>query len=697
MSTAARVLGAPIDRVDGSLKVTGAARYAYEHRVDGVLYAVGVQSTIARGRIVSVDATAAEALDGVVGVLWHENAPRLQTDDAELAVLQSAAVAFSGQFVAVVVAGTAEVARHAAALVEVRYEEESHDVLLSAERDDLKAPPDDSADSDAGDVEAGRAQASVVVERTYTTPAEHNNPIEAHATIAIWEDSDRLTLYDANQGPHKIGDDVADAFGLEGEQVRVISPYVGGAFGSKLFTHGHVVLTALAAKALRRPVKLELTRAQMFSVVGYRTPTIQRVCLAAGDDGRLTAVEHDVVLQVSTIKDLTEDLAARPTRMMYACPNRRTTHRMARLDVPPPTIMRAPGEAQGSFALESAMDELAIACGIDPVQLRIRNEPEKDPDSDLPFSSRGLVECLRRGAERFGWQPREGAAPHGWRDGRWLVGTGVAASAYPAGRGNATATIRALDGGRYRVQIDASDIGTGAWTVLTQIAADALEVAIDAVILEIGDTRLPRARPAGGSQGTASWGTAIVHAARKLRAEGASEATADAGENPYAEQYAMYAHGAQFAEVRVDADTGEIRVPRMTGVFAVGRVLSAKTARSQLLGAMAWGVSMALLEESIVDPRYGDFVNADLAEYHLAVNADIGELDATWIDEDDPYVNPLGAKGVGEIGIVGAAAAVANAVYDATGVRVRDLPVTLEKVLGLCTDTPPRSCAAPER
>jgi xanthine dehydrogenase YagR molybdenum-binding subunit len=295
---------------------------------------------------------------------------------------------------------------------------------------------------------------------------------------------------------------------------------------------------------------------------------------------------------------------------------------------------------------------------------------------------------LRRGAERFGWQPREGAAPRGRRDGRWLVGTGVAASAYPAGRGKATATIRALDGGRYRVQIDASDIGTGAWTVLTQIAADALEVAIDDVILEIGDTRLPRARPAGGSQGTASWGTAIVHAARKLRADGASEATADAGENPYAEQYAMYAHGAQFAEVRVDADTGEIRVPRMTGVFAVGRVLSAKTARSQLLGGMAWGVSMALLEQSIVDPRYGDFVNADLAEYHVA---DIGELDATWIDEDDPYVNPMGAKGAVEIGIVGAAAAVVNAVYDATGVRVRDLPVTLEKVLGMCWDAPPPS------
>jgi xanthine dehydrogenase YagR molybdenum-binding subunit len=680
VSIAQRVVGAAIDRVDGPLKVTGAARYAYEHPVEDVAYAAGVQSTIAKGRIASVDASAALALDGVIGVLCHENAPRLQTGDAELAVLQSDAVAFRGQFVAVVVAGTPEVARHAAALVEVRYVQEQHDVVLRADRSDLDVPPDDDADSDDGDVEAGRAQAGVMVDHTYTTPAEHNNPIEPHATIAIWEGSDRLTLYDANQGPHSISDDVAEAFGLDGEQVRVISPYVGGAFGSKNFTHAHVVLAAMAAQAVQRPVKLELTRHQMFSVVGYRTPTIQRVCLAAGADGRLTAIEHDVVLQVSTLSDVTEDLAAKPTRMMYACPNRRTSHRMARLDVPPPTIMRAPGEAQGSFALESAMDELAIACGIDPIDLRVRNEPDIDPDSGLPFSSRGLVECLEQGAERFGWQSRD-VAPRGRRYGRWLVGTGVAASAYPAGRGQATARIRAAGDGRYRVQIDASDIGTGAWTVLTQIAADALEVGIEDVLLEIGDSALPRARAAGGSMGTASWGTAIVHAARKLREDGASEATADAGDNPYAQRYAMYAHGAQFAEVRVDADTGEVRVPRMVGVFAVGRVLNAKTTRSQLLGGMTWGLSMALLEESVLDARYGDYANADLAEYHVAVNADVGEIDVAWIDEDDPYVSPMGAKGVGEIGIVGAAAAIANAVHHATGVRVRDLPITLDKLL----------------
>lgn len=680
MSRAQSVLGAPVDRIDGPLKVTGAARYAYEHPVENVAYAAGVLSTIAKGRVVAVDATAALALDGVIDVLWHENAPRVHTDDAELAVLQSGAVAFRGQFVAVVVAGTAEIARHATALVDVRYAAQPHDVVLRADRGDLRPPPDDGADTDDGDVDAGRAQASVIVERTYTTPTEHNNPIEAHATIAIWEGSDRLTLYDANQGPHSISDDVADAFGLEGEQVRVISHHVGGAFGSKNFTHGHVVLTALAAKAVQRPVKLELTRHEMFSLAGYRTPTIQRVCLAADADGLLTALEHDVVLQVSALTDSTEDLAAGPTRMMYAGPNRRTSHRIARLDLPPPTIMRAPGQAQGSFALESAMDELAIECGIDPVDLRLRNEPGTDPGSGLPFSGRGLVQCLTEGAERFGWRPRA-SAPHGRRDGRWLVGTGVAASAYPAGRTDATATIRAESGGRYRVQIDACDIGTGAWTVLAQIAAEALEVDIGDVILEIGDSALPRAQPAGGSRGTTSWGTAIVQAARKLREEDASEATADAGDNPYAAQYAMYTHGAQFAEVRVDTDTGEVRVPRMVGVFAVGRVLNAKTARSQLVGGMAWGLSMALLEESVLDPRYGDYANADLAEYLIAVNADVGEIDVSWIGEHDPYVSPMGAKGVGEIGIVGTAAAIANAVHDATGVRVRDLPITPDKLL----------------
>jgi xanthine dehydrogenase YagR molybdenum-binding subunit len=689
-----RAIGAPLDRIDGPQKVTGAATYAYEHPVEGVAYAFPVQSTIAKGRIVSIDASAARALPGVITVLSHENAPRLASlDDAELAVFQSDAIAYHGQFVAVVVAETLEIARHAAGLVMVRSEERPHDVVLRADRTDLYKPPTVNAgyetDTESGNVEAALAHASVSLDHTYTTPTEHNQPLEPHATVATWSDAG-VTLYDANQGAHRIRDDVARAFGLPSEHVRVISPYVGGGFGSKAFTHAHVILTVLAALASGRPVKFALTREQMFAVVGYRTPTIQRIRLGADRAGRLRAIAHDVVEQTSTINKFAEQTAV-ATRMMYAAPNRRTTHRLAWLDVPPPTIMRAPGECPGMFALESAMDELAIACGLDPIEIRRRNEPVIDPDTGRPFSSRGLVACLREGAQRFGWQPRD-PRPRSRFDGRWCVGTGVASSTYPTRRRASTALVRVNRHGHYRVLIDASDIGTGTWTALTQIAADALEAPLDDVHVEIGDSRLPRAPIAGGSLGIASWGTAIVDAARRLRARlhdeyggvvpaAGLEATGDVGENPEARRFAMHAFGAQFAEVRVDVDTGEVRVPRLLGVFAVGRIINAKTARSQLLGGMTMGLSMALHEQSILDPRFGDFVTHDFAEYHIATNADVGTVDVAWIDEDDPYVNPMGAKGIGEIGIVGTAAAIANAVYHATGRRVRDLPITLDKLL----------------
>jgi xanthine dehydrogenase YagR molybdenum-binding subunit len=694
MNRAIRAIGAPLDRIDGPKKVTGTATYSFEYPVEGVTYAFPVQSTIAKGRIVSIDASAARALPGVVTLLSHENAPRLAAlNNAELAVFQSDAIVYHGQFVAVVVAETLEIARQAAGLVIVRYEEQPHDVELRADRADLYKPekvnPSYETDTDSGNVEAALAQASVSLDHIYTTPAYHNNPLEPHVTVAIWSD-DGVTLYDANQGAHRIRDDVAQAFRLQPERLRVISPYVGGAFGSKAFTHPHVILTVMAARVAGRPVKFALTRQQMFAVVGYRTPTIQRIRLGADNDGRLTAIAHDVVEQTSTIHEFAEQTAV-ATRMMYAAPNRRTTHRLARLDVPTPTIMRAPGECPGMFALESAMDEMAIACGLDPIEFRTRNEPEIDPESGHPFSSRGLVACLQEGAQRFGWQQRD-PRPGMRADGRWLTGTGVAASTYPARRRPSTALVRVSSQGHYSVLIDASDIGTGAWTVLTQIAADALEVPLDHVHLEIGDSRLPRAQIAGGSMGTTSWGSAIVEAARNLRvrlhdeydgvvpAEGL-EATGEVGENPEAQRFAMHAYGAQFAEVRVNIDTGEIRIPRLLGVFAVGRIMNAKTARSQLLGGMTMGLSMVLHEESVLDPRFGDYVNHDFAEYHIATNADVGTVDVTWIDEDDPHVSPMGAKGIGEVGIVGTAAAIANAVYHATSIRIRDLPITLDKLL----------------
>ncbi len=694
MQLVTRAIGAPLDRIDGAQKVTGAARYAYEYPVEGVTYVFPVQSTIAKGRVVSIDASAARALPGVIDVLSHENAPRLAPlDDAELAVFQSDAVAYHGQFVAAVVAGTSEIARQAASLVVVRYEEQPHDVELRADRGDLSTPErlsnGDETDTESGDVETALASSPISLDHTYTTPAEHNNPLEPHATIAIWSD-EGVTLYDANQGAHSIRDTVASAFSLPPERVRVIAPYVGGGFGSKGFPHPHVILAVMAAQVTKRPVKLALTRQQMFALVGYRTPTIQRMRLGAGGDGQLTAIAHDVVEQTATIQEFVEQTAV-PTRVMYAAPNRRTTHRLARLDVPVPTIMRAPGECPGMFALESAMDELALACRLDPIELRLRNEPAVDPETGHPFSSRNLVACLRQGAQRFGWAQRD-PQPRTRRDGPWLVGTGVAASTYPVYQFPATARVGVDQAGRYRVSIAASDIGTGAWTVLTQIAADVLEVPLERVHLEIGDSSLPKAFVAGGSSGTASWGWAIIDAAQKLRARlheeyggivpaDGLEASGAFDTNPEAQQFSMHAFGAQFAEVRVNDVTGEVRVPRLLGVFAVGRIINPKTARSQLLGGMTMGLSMALHEASVLDPRFGDYVNHDFAEYHIATNADVGTIDVTWIDEEDLHVNPIGAKGIGEIGIVGTAAAIANAVYHATGIRIRSLPITLDKLL----------------
>jgi len=611
----------------------------------------------------------------------------------DLAVLQSDRVAYRGQFIAVVVAETLENARLAAELLTVQYEALPLDAELRADRADLVMPhfigAGVPADTEHGDVEAALSSSPFQLDQTYTTPAQHHNAMEPHATIAIWKD-DSLTLYDSNQGPHAVRSMAATAFNLPPERVRVISTFVGGGFGSK-GGNPHFLLTIMAAQLIKgRPVKMALTRQQMFAVTGYRSPTIQHLRLGAEQDGQLTVISHEVVAQTGTIHDFTEP-AASATRMMYAAPHRRTAHRLARLDVPAPTFMRAPGEAPGMFALESAMDELALACGIDPVEFRIKNDTAVDPESGLPFSSRNLVACLRQGAEAFGWQPHA-RQPGMQREGRWLIGTGVAASTFPVVFFPSTASIRAERADHYRVLIDATDIGTGASTVLAQIAADALEVPLEQIQLEIGNTDLPMAGLAGGSAGTASWGSAIMDAAQKFRArlygelggklpEEGLEVGGGLMRSPYAGQYAMHSFGAQFVEVRVHMDTGEIRVPRMLGVFAAGRIINAKTARSQFLGAMSWGISMALHEQSVMDPRFGDYVNHDFAEYHIATNADVGDIAIQWIDEVDPYVNPVGAKGIGEIGIVGTAAAIANAVYQATGIRVRDLPLSPEKLL----------------
>ncbi|MCH6163705.1 xanthine dehydrogenase family protein molybdopterin-binding subunit [Streptomyces sp. M600PL45_2] len=697
-----RSVGTSPQRLDGPEKVTGTARYAWEHPLSAPLYAHPLQAAVARGRVVVMDTGQAEALDGVLAVLTPYNAPRLaDTDDPELAVLQSEEVAFRGQFIGAVVAETPEIARHAAGLVDVAYEQQPHDTELRADRPDLYRPevvnPTYETDTEDGDVEAALAAAPVSVDVTYSTPMEHNNPMEPHTCVAVWEASEddgagpQLTLYDSTQGAHRVRETLAPLFELAPESVRVISPHVGGGFGSKGMPHAHNVLAVLAAKVSGgRPVKLALTRQQMFSLAGYRTPTVQRLRLGADTGGRLTALSHDVVEQTARFKEFAEQTGV-ASRMMYAAGNRGTSHRLAALDVPVPSWMRAPGEAPGMFAAEAAMDELALACGIDPIELRVRNEPETDPETGRPWSGRHLVRCLRTGAERFGWDRR--AEPGTRREGDWLIGLGVASSTYPAYAfpGSVAEVERRTngDGGPdgYAVRIGAADIGTGTWTVLTQIAADALNCPFEEVHLEIGDTGLPMGTVAGGSSGVSSWGSTVVAASRAFREEHGDDPVpgartrAEMPSDPELRNYSAHSFGAQFAEVRVHADTGEVRVPRMLGVFSTGRIINPRTARSQFIGGMVMGMSMALFEESVLDHGTGHVVNHDFAQYHIPTCADVLDVDAVWLDEPDPHANPMGSKGIGEIGIVGAPAAVVNAVHNATGIRVRDLPVTPDKLL----------------
>ncbi|QGK71584.1 molybdopterin-dependent oxidoreductase [Allosaccharopolyspora coralli] len=685
-----RAMGTDHERLDGRAKVTGTAPYACEYPTEDTVHLHPVQAAVARGRITSIDTAAAEALDGVHAVLTHLNAPPLYTEDRELAVLQSDEISFRGQLVGAVIADHPEIARHAADLVRVTVDQQLHDARLSTERDDLYKPdvvnPAFDTDTRDGDVETAMAAAEHTIDQRYTTPMEHNNPMEPHSSIALW-DGEQLTLHDSTQGAHTVRSTLAPALGLAPESVHVVARHVGGGFGAKGMPHANVVLAALAARHVPgRPVKFALTRQQMFPLAGHRTPTLQRMRLASDGDGRLTALAHDVVEHTSRIKEFAEQTAV-CSRNMYATPNRSTSHRLAPLDVPVPSWMRAPGECPGMFAAEVAMDELATEVGVDPIELRLRNEPDTDPETGLPFSSRNLAACLQQGAERFGWNPHD-PEPGTRRHRDWLVGTGVASSIYPVFRmAGSTATITVDDAGNHLVEIGATDIGTGTWTALTQISADALEVPVERIDLRIGGTDLPEASVEGGSTGITCWGSAIVDAAHRLRAEHGdspqanARATGSQQDNPDTGRFAMHAFGAQFAEVHVHADTGEVRVPRMLGIFAAGRIINPRTARSQFLGGMTMGLSMALHEDSVLDPRFGHVVNHDFAGYHIASNADIGDIDITWLDEDDPYVNPMGSKGIGEIGIVGTAAAIANAAYHATGIRARDLPLTPDTFL----------------
>jgi xanthine dehydrogenase YagR molybdenum-binding subunit len=705
MSSPTPAVGTALNRLDGPMKVRGAATYAYEYEVDNPTYLGLVLSTVARGRVTAVHDAAALAQPGVLAVISHENAPTLAGHDPELAILYSADVSWRKQVVAAVVAETLETARYAAGLVDVEYEQQPHAAEMHPGQDTLEKPSHTAffgfgdgdlqngmpADSVIGDADAALASADVTLDETYTLPYQFQSPMEPHAAIAQWSGPDQVTIHCTSQGVTEARGWIAMTLGLDPENVRLISRHVGGGFGSKVFPQSYAVLAAMAAKVVDRPVKLALTREQMFFMTGYRAPTRHRVQLGADREGHLTAIAHDTIQQTARSKKYAEQVGV-VTRAMWAAPNRRTTHRLVPLDFAVPTIMRGPGETQGMFPLESAMDEMSIALGLDPVEFRIRNEPDVHPESGMPFSSRHVVECLREGARLMDWERRD-PTPRARRESGWLIGTGVATGAYVAPQlpGNAT-RIRTARGGRYIVSIAAADIGTGTWTSLSQIAADSLGVDVGSVTMQIGDTDLPPASTAGFSSGTSSWGASVVTAGKEMRRqvevehggtvpEEGLDITVEAPPNEYQAQYAMHAFGAQFAEVRVHEETGTLRVRRMLGVFDGGRIVNPKTARSQLIGGLTQGISMTLHEAGVVDPRFGQLVNHDLASYHFAANADVGSVEAHWIDAVDPYTNPLGTKGIGEVCIVGAAAAIANAVYHATGVRVRDLPITLDKLM----------------
>ncbi len=736
-----KAVGKSINRVDGRLKVTGAARYSAEIPVEKITYGVIIGSTIAHGRIKSIDTRAAESSPGVLAILTHLNAPKLRPMPALAAggaalesrvPLQDAFIYHSGQNIGVVIADTFERATHAATLVRVTYEEQPPVVEMERQRAKAVVPKEKVAgkppDTVRGNPAQGLAQADVRVEETYTTPTEHHNPMEPHATTAMWE-GERLTVYDATQYTFGVRKTLAETFGIPEDNVRVVCHFIGGAFGCKTMW-SQVSLAALAARYTRRPVKLILTREQMFTMVGHRAQTEQQVTLGAKRDGHLTAIMHKGISHTSQaeVGEFVEPYTV-ATHMMYASPNLQTSQRLVRLNKGIPTYMRAPGEAPGMYALESALDELSYELRLDPIELRLRNHADTDPDENLPWSSKSLKECYKLGAEKFGWS-RRNPTPRSMRDGRYLIGMGMASATYPVYRFPATARARILQDGSAVVYSSTHEMGTGTATVMAQVAADVLGVPVERVRFELGDTDLPRAPVSGGSATMASVGTALQGATQAARAKVLElarmdtrsplygipeteiafengqiflkseptksetyetvlkrqnlqqvEANFDAKFDEAQKKFSMHSFGAQFAEVRIDPDFGEVRVTRFTGAFATGRIMNFKTARSQMIGGIVMGIGMALLEETVTDSRFGRIVNRNLGEYHVPVNADIPAIEAYFVEETDPHVNPIGAKGVGEIGITGVAAAVANAVYHATGKRIRELPITPDKLL----------------
>ena len=694
--------GRPVDRIDGPLKVTGGAVYAADTRIENALFAVIVQSTISRGRILEIDERAARGVAGLVDIMTFRNAPRLAQTGFDLAQgqvfpepalmpLQTDDIRYWGQHIAVVIGATLEAASTAAAQLRITYDALPANLTINPLTRSQAARVDAFVgmplNVERGDVERGLADAATHVDVTYTTPAQTHNAMEPSATVAWWSGNE-LTVHDATQWINGTQTTLANFFGIEPQQVRVICPFLGGGFGSKGWAWPHTVIAAMAAKHAGCAVKLVVDRGQFFTSNGHRSETEQRIQAGLGSDGKLTALAHDVLDTTGHAGDWTEPCAM-VTQMLYAIPNLRTTHRNIALDIATPTAMRAPGETPGSFALESALDELAYAAGLDPLELRVRNHAEHDPSSSLPWSSKHLLECYREGARRFGWERRT-PAPRSMRDGNELIGMGMATATYPALAGATDVRVHVETAGRVIVECATHDLGTGMYTVLAQVASDALGIPLDHVTVKIGDSTYPKAPVAGGSQSTASVMPPLIDACNQLKtraggdvahAQPGLEARASASGEIDEKHYSFHSFGAQFCEVRFDEELAHLRVTRFTSVFDCGRIINPKTARSQMIGGITMGLGMALMEETLRDERSGAIVTNNLADYRVPVNADVPAFDIAFVEYPDLTFNGLGVRGVGEIGITGVAAAVANAVYHASGRRVRNLPIVPERLM----------------
>ncbi|HEY0067104.1 MAG TPA: xanthine dehydrogenase family protein molybdopterin-binding subunit [Flavisolibacter sp.] len=728
----------PLDRVDGKAKVTGAAKYSAEFKIPNLTYGFLVGSTVAKGTIAALDTKAAEKAPGVLAVITYQNAPKVPGYDAGtnpakgptwgggLKVFNSENIYFYGQPVAMVIADTFERAWHAASLVKVKYKEDKHQTDIEASLPQAATPKNARfADYKRGEGDVYRT-APVFVEAEYRIPMEVHHPMEPHATVAVWEGDDKVTVYEKTQGVKSAQRSIMNAFGLKEENVKIIAHFVGGGFGAALRTWPHAIAAVMGAKMVNRPLKLVLHREQMFTHVGYRPAAVQKVGIGATADGKFAGITHEAWSHSSSYEEFTEGIV-NMSRFMYACPNVVTRYKVSSLDLSTPTWMRGPGEATGAFALESALDELAYKLDLDPIELRLRNYAETDPERNRPFSSKYLKECYQLGADRIGWWSRD-RKPRSMQENGWLVGYGMGSGVFGAFRGAANALARLMPDGSLVVQSAVSDSGPGTATAMTQIASEVMGIEPGKINFQLGDSSLPPGPTQGGSTTTSTLGSAVHDACMELRSKLADlaidkghfhnvkkqdivfkngyvtvagdsskqisyadllkaanlpqlEVVHESKPGTQSQQYSMYSFSVHFVKVHVHPATGVVRVKRIVTVADAGRIVSPKTAESQMIGGAIGGLGMALTEEAVIDQRFGRIVNNNLADYHVPVHADVPLIEALFVNKPDPIINPIGSKGMGEIALIGFAPAVTNAIYHATGKRIRELPVTPDRVI----------------